>query len=99
MLNPDALFARNMTFAGSVKYDLERVHGFAVADTLHKISDNLMIDAESLSVCLRTTAAFYEDDGKVLLVNVPERAKSINEFTLLITSIGELIFFSSTIKW
>ena len=84
MLNPDALFARNMTFAGSVKYDLERVHGFAVA--------------ESLSVCLRTTAAFYEDDGKVLLVNVPERAKSINEFTLLITSIGELIFFALTIK-
>ena len=61
MLNPDALFARNMTFAGSVKYDLKRVHGFAVA--------------ESLSVCLRTTAAVYEDDGKVLLANVPERAK------------------------
>jgi hypothetical protein len=91
---PDNIFARNMNFAGGLQYDLERVHGTGVADTLQKISDNLMIDAQSLSVCLRATAAFHEDEAKVLLANVPQRAKSINEFTLLITTMGMLILCS-----
>lgn len=93
MLNADGLFARNIEFAGSLSYDLVRVHGVSVADTLEKISDNLMIDAQALSVCLRACAAFHEDERKVLLANVPQRAKSIGEFTLLITTMGKLTLF------
>lgn len=94
MSNVDSLFARNMQFAGSLSYDLEKVHGSALAATLEQISDNLMIDAEALSVCLRACAAFHEDEGKVLLANVPQRGKSIGEFTLLITTMGMLTFLS-----
>ena len=65
----DSLFARNLEYAGGISYDLERVHGVSVASTLNKISGNLMIDAQSLSVCLRVCAAFHEDEGKVLLAN------------------------------
>ena len=95
MSNIDTLFAQNIEFAGTLTYDLEKVHGTAVAATLEQISDNLMIDAQALSVCLRTCAAFHEDEGKVLLANVPQRGKSIGEFTLLITTMGMLIFFFS----
>ena len=77
-----------MAFAGGIHYDLNKVHGELVAQTLNTISDNLMIDAQALSVSLRACAAFHEDEGKVLLANVPQRAKSIGEFTLLITSMG-----------
>lgn len=93
MLNADNLYARNIQFAGELSYNLRRVHGVSVADTLEKISDNLMIDAQALSVCLRVCAAFHEDEGKVLLANVPQRAKSIGDFILLITIMGMLIGF------
>ncbi len=91
MLGVNSLIARNIEFASSLSYDLERVHGISVATTLDKISDNLMIDAQSLSVWLRACAAFHEDEGKVLLANVPQRAKSICEFTLLIITMDMLI--------
>ncbi|CAF1335191.1 unnamed protein product [Rotaria sordida] len=77
-----------MDHAGSLHYNLEKVHGDSVVQTLNMISNNLMIDVQSLSVCLRACAAFHEDEGKVLLANVPQRAKSIGEFTLLITTMG-----------
>ena len=77
-----------MAFAGGIHYNLNKVHGESVAETLNTISDNLMIDVQSLSVCLRTCAAFHEDEAKFLLANIPERAKSISEFALLITSMG-----------
>ncbi|CAF1097061.1 unnamed protein product [Adineta steineri] len=47
-----------------------------------------MIDAQTLSVCLRAYSAFHEDEGKVLFVNVPQRSKPIGEFTLFITTTG-----------
>jgi hypothetical protein len=52
-----------------------------------------MIDVQALSVCLRVCAAFHEDEGKVLVANVPQRAKSIGDFTLLITTMGTLTIF------
>ncbi|CAF1501338.1 unnamed protein product [Rotaria sordida] len=89
MLTPtDQLFLRNMEHAGSFHYNLEKVHGDSVAQTLNTISNDLMIDAQSLSVCLCACASFHEDEDKVLLANVPQIAKSIGEFTLLITTIG-----------
>ncbi len=94
MTNIDNIFARNMEFAGSIKYDLEKVHGASIASTLELISDNLMIDAQALSVCSRVCSAFHEDSGKVILANVPQRSKSIGDFTLLITSMGMLILLS-----
>lgn len=92
-MSVDRLFSRNMSFAGGIVYDLKKVHGESIAQTLNAISDHLMIDAQALSVCLRACAAFYEDEGKVLLANIPQRAKSIGEFTLLITSMGMLTFY------
>lgn len=91
MLSADSLYARNIEFAGGLSYDLKRVHGVSVASTLETISDNLMIDAEALSVCLRVCAAFHEDEAKVLMANVPQRAKSIGDFTLLVTSMGNYV--------
>ncbi|CAF4223508.1 unnamed protein product, partial [Adineta steineri] len=85
---PDSIFARNMNFGGTLQYDLEVVHGAEIANVLFKISDNLMIDSQILSVCLRATAAFHEDESNVFLANVPQRGKSINEYTLLIASMG-----------
>lgn len=92
MLNADSLYAHNIEFDGGLSYDLQKVHGASVADTLEKISDNLMIDAQSLSVCLRVCAAFHEGEGKVLLANVPQHAKSIGDFTLLITTMGMFMY-------
>ncbi|CAF3468495.1 unnamed protein product [Rotaria socialis] len=93
MSSVDTLYARNIECAGRLSYDLERVHGVSVANTSELIADNLMIDAQALSVCLRVCAAFHEDEGKVLVANVPQRAKSIGDFTLLITNMGMLILF------
>jgi hypothetical protein len=85
----DQLFARNIDHAGSIKYNLNKVHSASVVSNLEKISIQLMIDSQSLSVALRATAAFHEDSAKVLLSNVAERSKDIGEFTLLVTNMGE----------
>ncbi|CAF2819967.1 unnamed protein product [Rotaria sp. Silwood2] len=68
LLSTDQLFSRNMEFADALRYNLEKVHGEVVAKTLNILSDNLMINAQSLSVCRRECAAFHEDEGKVLTV-------------------------------
>ncbi|CAF0980594.1 unnamed protein product [Adineta steineri] len=86
MSNIDHLYSCNISLAGDLVYDLDRVHGVSIANTLANIADNFMIDAQTLSVRLRAYSAFHEDEGKVLFANVLQRSKLIEEFTLFITT-------------
>ena len=88
LVQVDQLYARNIAHAGSMKYDLSRVHSPSVVSSLEKIGSRLMIDIQSLSVAMRATSAFHEDAAQILMANIPERAKSIGEFTLLVTNMG-----------
>lgn len=92
----DRLFARNSMFAGSIKYDLGKVHSGAVTSTIEKICVQLMIDSQMLSVALRSVAAFHEDSATVLMSNSSQRAKTIGDFTLLVTNMG--IFLLSFVQ-
>lgn len=92
----DYLYGRNIQHAGSIKYDLHKVHSASVASNIEKISDQLMVDSQSVSVALRTTSAFHEDTAKVLISNVQERAKDIGEFTLLVTNMGMCLLLKSS---
>ncbi|CAF1463265.1 unnamed protein product [Rotaria sordida] len=69
MLTPtDQLFLRNMEHAGSFHYNLEKVHGDSVAQTLNTISNDLMIDAQSLSITGPGLTKYLDRAGNVLVL-------------------------------
>lgn len=84
----DKIYSRNIEHAGSIKYDLGRVHSKSVVNIIDNIAVHLMIDSQSLSVALRVVSAFHEDCGQVLMSNVVDRSKQIEDFTLLVTNMG-----------
>lgn len=87
-VHPDKIYSRNIERAGSITYELNRVHSKSVVNHLEQIAMHLMIDSQSLSVALRVASAFHEDCGQILISNVKERSKQIGDFTLLITNMG-----------
>lgn len=87
-MSSEQIFKRNLEWAYLVKYDLDRIHSRAVVDMLKNTADELLLDAQTLSIALRTAAAYHEDRGSVLIANAPQRSKFIVEFNLVITNVG-----------
>jgi hypothetical protein len=87
-MSAEQLYKRNLGWAYLIKYDLDRTHSRAVVNMLTGTADHLLVDAQTLSIALRTVAAHHEDRGVVLIANAPQRSKFIIEFTLLISNVG-----------
>jgi hypothetical protein len=83
------LFKRNLDWANSLRYDLNQVHSPKVVEMLHATADQLLLDAQILSVGIRALAAYHEDLGSVFVANERQRSRSIVEFNLLIGNVGQ----------
>ena len=66
-MSVECILKRNLNWANGIRYELNQVHSPQLVDMLNTVADHSLLDAQILSVDLRSKAAYHEDRGCIYI--------------------------------